>query len=200
MIDVKAKEIGYMIKKTILTGRKIILRPIDTADLEPLWNYIYGTENPEWKKWDAPYFPLVFEEFKVFRKNFIPNQANGPEPRMAIEVNGKLIGTVGYYWEHKESNWLEAGIVIYEPEYWNGGYGTEALTLWVDYLFSSMPLVRVGITTWSGNKRMMRAAEKIGMKLEGRMRKCRYYEGEYFDSIRMGVLREEWESKSSANN
>jgi RimJ/RimL family protein N-acetyltransferase len=39
---------------------------------------------------------------------------------------------------------------------------------------------------------MMKAAEKVGLQLEGRMRKCRYYNGEYFDSIRMGVLREEW--------
>ena len=31
--------------------------------------------------------------------------------------------------------------------------------------------------------------------LEGRMRKCRYYEGVYYDSIRMGILREEWEAR-----
>ncbi|EWG09487.1 GCN5-like N-acetyltransferase [Cytobacillus firmus DS1] len=116
---------------------------------------------------------------------------------MVIEASGKVIGTVGYYWEHCGSNWLEAGIIIYDPDYWNGGYGTEALTLWVDYLFSSLPLARVGITTWSGNKRMMKAAEKIGMQLEGRMRKCRIVNGAYYDSIRMGVLREEWEKRTS---
>ncbi|QED46351.1 GNAT family N-acetyltransferase [Cytobacillus dafuensis] len=181
-----------MTKLLSLIGQKVIIRPIEEADLKTFWTYIYGTENPEWKKWDAPYFPLVFKEFENFKKTFIPKPTDGAIPRMAIEADGKLIGSVSYYWEHKESNWLEAGIAIYDPEYWNGGYGTEALTLWVDYLFSSMPLVRVGITTWSGNKRMMRAAEKIGMKLEGRMRKCRYHNGEYYDSIRMGVLREEW--------
>lgn len=35
------------------------------------------------------------------------------------------------------------------------------------------------------------------MIMEGRMRKCRYYNGEYYDSIRMGILREEWESRKS---
>lgn len=35
--------------------------------------------------------------------------------------------------------------------------------------------------------------EKLGMTLEARLRKCRYYNGEYYDSIRMGLLREEWE-------
>ena len=32
------------------------------------------------------------------------------------------------------------------------------------------------------------------MTLEGRMRKCRYYNGTYYDSIRMGMIREEWEA------
>ncbi|MEG0473812.1 MAG: GNAT family N-acetyltransferase, partial [Solibacillus sp.] len=28
------------------------------------------------------------------------------------------------------------------------------------------------------------------------IRKVRYYEGNYYDSIRMGILREEWEDKN----
>jgi len=55
-------------------------------------------------------------------------------------------------------------------------------------------LEHVGLTTWSGNISMMKSAEKIGYKLEGRIRKVRYHMNEYFDSIKYGVLREEWES------
>jgi RimJ/RimL family protein N-acetyltransferase len=55
------------------------------------------------------------------------------------------------------------------------------------------------LTTWSGNPRMIRCAEKLGMRLEGRMRKCRYYNGEYYDSIRMGILREEWDEFKKNN-
>jgi RimJ/RimL family protein N-acetyltransferase len=180
----------------MLTGNKVTIRPILDDDLKQIWDYIYGTENPEWKKWDAPYFPLDFKEYEVFKKDFVKHPDNDdPVSRMVIEANGKLIGTIGYYWEHRESNWLEVGIVIYDSQYWNGGYGTDALILWVQHLFASLPLVRVGLTTWSGNKRMMRAAEKIGMKLEARLRKCRLYNGEYYDSIRMGILREEWEEQ-----
>jgi RimJ/RimL family protein N-acetyltransferase len=95
--------------------------------------------------------------------------------------------------------WLEIGIVIYSPEHWNGGLGTEALSLWIDYLFENLTIERVGLTTWSGNPRMMRCAEKLGMRLEGRMRKCRYYNGEYYDSIRMGILREKWDEFKKNN-
>jgi RimJ/RimL family protein N-acetyltransferase len=41
---------------------------------------------------------------------------------------------------------------------------------------------------------MIRVGEKLGMTMEARIRKVRYYEGVYYDSIRMGILREEWEA------
>jgi len=115
-----------------------------------------------------------------------------PPGRMIIEHLGEAIGTVNYYWEDESTRWLEAGIVIYPSRFWSRGLGTEALALWIDYLFQHLEIARVGLTTWSGNPRMVRAAEKLGMKMEGRLRKCRYYQGVYYDSIRMGILREEW--------
>ncbi|USK35388.1 GNAT family N-acetyltransferase [Bacillus sp. F19] len=96
------------------------------------------------------------------------------------------------YWEHQPSNWLEVGIVIYQPANWHRGDGTEALKLWIQHLFDKYKLIRIGLTTWSGNTRMIRAAEKTGMREEGRIRKCRYYKGSYYDSIKMCMLREEW--------
>jgi RimJ/RimL family protein N-acetyltransferase len=174
--------------------QELIIRTIEEQDLERLWEHIYKEESPEWKKWDAPYFEhkqLTWEEFLNEKELYVQC-----ENRWAIEVNGEIIGTVGYYWEHKPSNWLEMGIVIYDPSYWNGGYGKRAIRILINHLFTTMPLVRVGYTTWSGNERMIKVGEKLGMKMEARIRRVRYYNGEYYDSIRMGLLREEWEQNS----
>jgi len=38
-----------------LKGITVSLRSIEEDDLFPLWELIYGEENPEWKKWDAPH-------------------------------------------------------------------------------------------------------------------------------------------------
>lgn len=183
---------------TKLEGSKVALRKITNDDLVELYQLIYGEHNPEWKKWDAPYFPLEYKRFDVFHEEIIKQiDSEKPCPRMIIQSNNQIIGTVSYYWEHKASHWLEIGIVIFRPEFWNGGYGTEALQLWIEYLFKELPLVRVGLTTWSGNTRMIKVAEKLGMQLEGRLRKCRLYDGKYYDSIRMGILREEWYAMES---
>lgn len=79
------------------------------------------------------------------------------------------------------------------PEFWNGGYGPKALQLLLDFIFKKYQnLEHVGLTTWSGNVRMMKAAEKIGMIEEAKIRKVRYYNGIYYDSMKYGILREEW--------
>ncbi|MGP4075002.1 GNAT family N-acetyltransferase [Halobacillus sp. K22] len=180
---------------TRLTGEKVTLRSIQDEDIPLLWEKIYSNEQ-EWKKWDAPYYPLEPHTLESYRSHENARKErlgpDEPDSRLLIEVEGQIIGTVTYYWEHKPSLWLEVGIGIYDPYYWNGGYGTEALSLWIDHLFQSLPIVRAGLTTWSKNERMMKVGEKLGLTLEGRMRKCRIYEGEFYDSIRMGVLREEW--------
>ncbi|AWB43715.1 GNAT family N-acetyltransferase [Paenibacillus sp. CAA11] len=168
------------------------IRPLCDKDMLRLWELKNKEEAPEWKKWDAPYF----EHHQVSLEAFLEKQDQyiDQEDYWGIEVDGELIGTVSYYWEHEPSGWLEMGIGIYDPGYWSGGIGTRALRLWISHLFETLPLVRVGFTTWSGNHRMMRVGEKLGMTLEGRMRKCRLYQGVYYDSIRMGLLREEWEA------
>ncbi|WP_431799622.1 GNAT family N-acetyltransferase [Halobacillus andaensis] len=187
--------------KTLLKGDTLQLRSITDHDIPELYQLIYGKADPEWKKWDAPYYPLEPHTLETYRSHEharIERLRNGePDSRLIIEVNSSLIGTVSYYWEHKPSLWLEVGIGIYSPAYWSGGYGTEALRLWIEHMFASFPIARVGLTTWSKNQRMMRVGEKLGMKLEGRLRKCRIYEGKYYDSIRMGILREEWEQLKS---
>ncbi|KKO52992.1 GNAT family N-acetyltransferase [Paenibacillus sp. DMB20] len=187
-------------KRIFLHGDKVTLRTRTPEDMPVLYHLIYGSEQPEWKKYDAPYFPLESLSYEDFLKRWGNGSSSEEYPDdLVIEANDRAIGIVTYYWEHQPTRWLEAGIIIYLPEYWSGGYGTEALSLWVDFLFEHLTIGRVGITTWSGNPRMMRCAEKAGLKLEGRMRKCRYYNGEYYDSIRMGITREEWEAGRNRN-
>lgn len=172
--------------------QELVIRPIREEDLPRLWNLIYKEEAPEWKKWDAPYFEhktIAFDAFMEKSENYVAR-----DNFWGIEVDGVLCGIVSYYWEHEPSHWLEMGIVFHEAPSWGKGLGTRALKLWIDHLFSTMPLVRVGYTTWSGNTRMIRIGEKLGMTMEARIRKVRFYNGEYYDSIRMGILHEEWEA------
>lgn len=177
------------------TDKNLGIRPIKDNDLLKLWELIYKDENPEWKKWDAPYFShrsVPYETFMEKSEVFVDSDS-----LWLITVNNEIYGIVTYYFEDDMKKWLEVGIVIHEGKNWGKGLGTRALKLWINHVFNTVPTVRAGLTTWSGNERMIRVGEKLGMQLEGRIRKVRFYNGEYYDSIRMGILKEEWAAKKA---
>ncbi|MBY6036663.1 GNAT family N-acetyltransferase [Fictibacillus nanhaiensis] len=181
-----------------IVGKKIELREASQQDLDELYYWRFEETEQAAKKWNGPYIPEPFMTKEEFHKSWKTNYEILPcIPSTLIIVSGEVfVGTVSSYWVDKNTNWLETGIVLYDKTFWNGGYGTEAYKLWIDFLFRSTELHRLGMSTWSGNVRMMKVAEKIGMKEEARIRDARMVEGEYFDAIKMGILRKEWEKPS----
>ncbi|MGE6630929.1 GNAT family N-acetyltransferase [Bacillus sp. NPDC077027] len=177
----------------ILKGNRVVVRSLDEQDIENVWHMKFKADDQSYRKWNAPYFHEHEIPLAPFKKRYMED-VSVPPKLAAIEIQGEVKGTVSCYWENERTHWLECGIIIYDSSFWSGGFGTEALSLWVDYLFHQIDIPRIGLTTWSGNKRMMRCAEKCGFTLEGRLRKVRYYQEKYYDSMRYGILREEWVS------
>ncbi|MEM7125532.1 MAG: GNAT family protein [Chloroflexota bacterium] len=130
----------------------------------------------------------------------IIEEAKWPTPRkrlvIAEQVNEQLIGTVSWYWIGQETDWLAQGIVIFDESHWQRCIGYEAFGLWSQYLFDNMPqIVRLDLRTWSGNHGMQGLARKLGYQEEARFRNARLVDGEYYDGLGFGILREEWESR-----
>src|SRR5690606_15425534 len=106
------------------------------------------------------------------------------------------LGMVTRYWISEETNWSAVGLVIYDPKHWGQGLGYEALGLWCAYLFETNPdFVRLDLRTWSGNVGMMKLAEKLGFLREAVFRKARIVNGDYYDGLGYGILREEWDER-----
>ena len=182
-----------------LAGKRAALRDWRLTDLD-IWGEWLKPGHP-WHDLDAPYYPKPSASYVVQRKLELKAQiaaGRWPTPRhelvIADRASDRLIGLVTLAWESQETNWPLAGIVIFDDTFWDRGFGFEALGLWTDYLFEALPkIVRLDLRTWSGNKGMMRLAEKLGYRLEAVFRKARIVGGAYYDSLGYGVLREEWE-------
>ncbi|WP_370657364.1 GNAT family N-acetyltransferase [Deinococcus sp. KNUC1210] len=120
-------------------------------------------------------------------------QMEQPDMRV-IEIGGELRGMVTRFWEDPEDGgWMELGIVIYDPAYWNSGYGREALRQWTAETFRDTLAHVLTLTTWSGNLRMIRAAQRTGYRECARVREARLWEGVRYDSVKLDLLRREWE-------
>lgn len=171
----------------------IELKQIKETDLPIIHDIGYTEEMPFWATMNAPYF----NEYKqVDLEEFLKTEAAyylKDEGVAGIYLNDVIIGMVSCYWESKATRWLEMGIVIYQESKLRKGYGREAMRLWIQKCFSNYPEIeRVGMTTWSGNTGLIALAQRLGMQEEARIRKVRYYEGVYYDSMKYGILRSEW--------
>ena len=179
----------------MIKGEKATLRKASVEDLKVCYYWEYEEENQEAAKWNSPFAPPDKTSQTEFIEEWHGYEVfSGVAGILVIEADGEIIGEVDADWICKHNNWLEVGVVIYKPDYWGGGYGSEAFQLYIDYLFTNTELHRLGITTWSGNTRMIKTAERIGMKEEARIRQARTVNGKYYDIVQMGILRNEWET------
>jgi len=84
------------------------------------------------------------------------------------------------------------GIGVGEREFWGKGYGTDAMLVVLRFAFQELNLRRVSLNTFEYNPRAIRSYEKAGFVHEGRARGFLHREGQRWDLIYMGILREEW--------
>ncbi|MBX3085106.1 MAG: GNAT family N-acetyltransferase [Anaerolineae bacterium] len=111
----------------------------------------------------------------------------------AIEGD-KLIGFIALHSIEWNNGTTLLSMGIGEADYRAKGYGTEALRLTLRYAFTELNLYRVGLNVISNNGRAIRAYEKAGFVREGVTRGQVHRDGQRYDLIWMGILREEWEN------
>lgn len=183
---------------SLVQTNKVQLLPFSKSYLQTIWKIGFSTEKPEWTKWNAPYFNdyRPFQDKKSFEESPVAAFLMGEDCR-CIVAGDQPVGMVSKSWVDEATRWLEIGIVIYDDQLWGQGIATIALKMWVDAIFQEIDaLEHIGMTTWSGNSAMMAVAEKLGFLKEGQIRKVRYYQGQYYDSMKYGVLREEWTTRA----
>lgn len=181
-------------------GAQITLRDWKLADL-PAYRH-WGQPGRRWQKLDGPNKASWTPEdvaARIDRLTADIESVHWPTPRRRVVIarteTDQFLGTISWYWRSPASYWLEIGMGIYDPAQWGKGLGQEALGLWCTYLWEAFPqMVRLGLNTWSGNRGMMRVAEKLGFAQEACIRKARLVDGAYYDSLGYGILREEWDA------
>ena len=178
----------------VLPGRLVRLRTTVESDIADYvrWNV------PDLKAWqlDGPWFKETLDKMIDGRKTWLAGERLPPFRHLEIEAAGHgHAGWVNAYVHASDPHMTEAGIDIADDGLWNRGLGTAAFGLWVDYLFAAFDLTRLGYSTWSGNPGMIRVGEKLGFTLEGRIRRGCEVGGRFFDRIKMGLLRDEWQAR-----
>ena len=117
-------------------------------------------------------------------------------PPVDQEKAGPVIGSCGIR-RKPESGW-EADIG-YElaPEHWGRGYATEVALAMVDFGFRELGLHRISSRCIADNAASARVLEKVGLRLEGRLRENEYFKGRWWDTLLYGLLESEWRASAT---
>lgn len=128
------------------------------------------------------------------------NRQNGKESGVAFAIqtkDGVPIGYMGINWIAHFHRLAQLGAQIGPPEYWGGGYGTDALLLLLDYTFDWLDVRKAWLTTTSINARVIRQMEKIGFTFEGRQREGSLANGKWIDWLFYGMFQSDWPGRAA---
>jgi aminoglycoside 6'-N-acetyltransferase len=162
-----------------LAGPRVLLRPLEDADLDGLVAIIETEGVREWWGW--------CESREQLREDLACDGA-----AFAIEVGGRLAGWLGVS-EELEPSYRSAGMdIMVAVPFQGAGIGPEALRLVARWLVDERGHHRLTIDPAAANARAIRAYGSVGFKPVGIMRRYeRGQDGDWHDGLLMDMLAEE---------
>jgi RimJ/RimL family protein N-acetyltransferase len=175
-----------------LETERLILRDFVKEDWQRVLEYQSDPLYLRYYEWTER-TPEAVQEFVGW---FMDHQKQNPRIKFQLSItlksNNLLIGNCGLRMD--EVNALEADIGYeLDPRYWNHGYATEAASTMVDFGFSHFGVRRVWSWCVADNVGSAHVLEKLGMRLEGRLREKEYYKGKWWDTLMYAILADEWQ-------
>ena len=170
------------------------VRPMHLADAEEVYQLI--VKNREhlypWMAWvpDEPYTREMTRDYIRYSEKAAREQTQFDG---LIERDGHIIGSIGFPiidWRNRIAHigyWLDLA---------HTGHGimTAAVRALTRYGFEALELNRIEIRCDVENERSAAVAQRLGYKLEGRLRQAMFKRDRYVDDFVFSMLREEWEA------
>jgi RimJ/RimL family protein N-acetyltransferase len=111
---------------------------------------------------------------------------------IALRESDRVIGEAGLLRMFPPWRTTDLTLIIGERDAWGQGYGTEAITLLLDYAFGFLNFHRIAVGVVGFNQRALRFYERIGFQREGVQRHGYYYDHSYHDFVMMSLLADEF--------
>lgn len=172
-----------------LKGERLYLREITIEDATP--TYLSWLQDTEVSKYlDCRHNKQSIESIKEFIKEAKENKGI---ILLAIitRKDNKHIGNVKIGLIDVNNHNADIGIIVGNKNYWNKGYGAEAVKLVIDYAFSTMKIHKLVSSIASINISSIKIFKKVGFKLEGRIKEKIFIKETYQDCLIYGIINQE---------
>ena len=165
---------------TILTTARLTLRPRVPHDAEPLFATMADTDVMRW--WSRPPVTSVAELRDYFTESPATRQS------WAVAHGDRVIGFVTA--AEKRVDVTEIGY-LFASDVWGSGLAREAAAAVIAHLFAAGQR-RIFADTDPDNAGSIRLLERLGFKLEGRLRAEWHTHIGVRDTLLYGLLKDEW--------
>ncbi|WAH39113.1 GNAT family N-acetyltransferase [Alicyclobacillus dauci] len=171
-----------------LLGNKIYLRSLEQTDVEFMHQFVNNDVEARRLTGTQNCFTLAQIEA------YIGSQGHD-DSRVVFGIvrheDDQMVGEVVLNDIDRNNRSANFRIAISDP-FTGQGYGTEATRLMLDYGFGMLNLHRIELDVYTINERAAHVYEKVGFKREGVKRQNWYFNHQYYDSIVMSVLENEF--------
>ena len=170
---------------------RLILRDFVREDWQRVLEYQSDPLYLRYNQWTHR-TPEAVQEFVGW---FLTQQKQQPRIKFQLAVvlksNSLLIGNCGVRMDKAGAVQADIGYEL-DSQYWYHGYATEAANAIVDLGFEHFGVHRIWADCVADNTGSAHVLEKLGMKLEGRLRENHYYKNRWWDKLLYGILADEW--------
>jgi RimJ/RimL family protein N-acetyltransferase len=166
------------------TGSKVKLREKKLSDVR---NDFRWQSDPELARLDAA--PALTMSFSIYLLDYATalHQSNSYRFPLAVEtLDGKHIGNCTCYDIDEKKGEAQLGIMIGNRNYWDKGYGADAVNTMVDYVFQTTGLHRLYLKTLDWNQRAQKCFAKCGFIPYGHLKRDGY------NFVLMELKKEHW--------
>jgi len=178
---------------TFIEGENVDLLPTNSEHIKL---YIKWINNPKVRKYSRNVMPITIEDAKQWSQ---PTK-DEVKKEVVFEIwhkkDKKPIGVGGL----NHINWVNRNANIFlqigDSNYWGKNIGTESSKMIIDYGFKELNLHKIYAGIYAPNKPSSHIAEKHGFILEATLKDEIYIDGEYINSFRYYMLKEDWSKRN----
>lgn len=169
----------------VVIGSKVKLRGKRLADAAD--DYAWQTD-PELTRLDAlSPLTITFPEYLSGYATELRYPSSNRRLFAIDTLDGEHIGNCVYYGIDETKGEAELGVMIGNQDYWDKGYGADAVATLVSHIFREMTLKRIYLKTLNSNCRAQKCFQKCGFIPCGHLLRGGY------NFVLMGLLRRQWE-------
>lgn len=169
----------------VLTTPRLRLEPLGLQHLEGTWA---GLQNPESMRLTGTHARFNRPQVEEWLAGLAATDGRA-DWAIVLASDGSHIGEVVLNDYDGDNSSIGFRIALNADARFGQGYGTEATRAVVGHAFDVIGVHRISLEVYAFNPRAQRVYQKVGFRVEGRLRDALHWNGEWVDAVVMGMLK-----------